>query len=47
DLRGGARDDRTPRVALHGTSEQRASWFMRGLESGNLSACNTFRTPNL
>lgn len=47
DLSGGSRDDRTPRVALHGTSEQRARWFMRGLESGNLRACNTFRTPKL
>ena len=39
--------DQTPRVPLHGTSEQRARWFMRGLESGNLRVCNTFRAPNL
>jgi hypothetical protein len=42
-------DDRTPRRAagVHGTSQQRTRWFMRGLESGNLRACNTFRTPDL
>ena len=27
----------------HGTSEQRMSWFRRGLESGDPNACNTFR----
>ncbi len=27
----------------HGTSEQRVSWFRRGLESGDPNACNTFR----
>jgi hypothetical protein len=26
----------------HGSAEQRASWFMRGFESGNANACDTF-----
>lgn len=47
-LGGPSMDDRTSRAAgVHGTSQQRTRWFMRGLESGNLRACNTFRTPNL
>jgi len=28
----------------HGTSAQRVRWFSRGLESGNLQACDTFGT---
>jgi hypothetical protein len=27
----------------HGTSEQRVSWFRRGLESGDPNACDTFK----
>lgn len=26
----------------HGTSQQRVNWFTRGLESGNIEACDTF-----
>jgi hypothetical protein len=26
----------------HGSSAQRVSWFKRGLEQGNIQACNTF-----
>jgi hypothetical protein len=46
-------DDRLQRMATgrvvpdsftHGSSEQRASWFRRGFESGDLRACDTFGT---
>jgi len=45
-------DDRLQRMATgrvspesftHGTSAQRVSWFKRGLETGKISACNTFQ----
>jgi predicted metalloprotease len=32
----------TPESFTHGTSEQRARWFRRGLESGELGSCDTF-----
>ena len=44
-------DDRLQRMSTgrvapdrftHGTSEQRVTWFRRGLESGDVNACNTF-----
>jgi predicted metalloprotease len=44
-------DDRLQRLATgrvmpdrftHGTSEQRVTWFRRGLESGDPASCNTF-----
>ncbi|MEM6638461.1 MAG: neutral zinc metallopeptidase [Pseudomonadota bacterium] len=31
-----------PESFTHGTSEQRMTWFRRGIETGNVSACNTF-----
>jgi uncharacterized protein len=32
-----------PERFTHGTSEQRAEWLRRGLESGDPNACNTFQ----
>jgi predicted metalloprotease len=32
-----------PEAFTHGTSEQRSSWFRRGLESGRPEDCDTFR----
>ena len=34
-----------PESFNHGTSRQRQTWFARGLESGKLSACDTFNNP--
>lgn len=31
-----------PESFTHGTSQQRQSWFRRGLESGSVAQCNTF-----
>ncbi len=31
-----------PDSFTHGTSEQRMGWFQRGLDSGDMRACNTF-----
>jgi predicted metalloprotease len=45
-------DDRIQRMSgariapdrfTHGSSEQRVSWFRRGLQSGNIQACDTFQ----
>jgi predicted metalloprotease len=33
-----------PESFNHGTSEQRATWFKRGFDSGKLSACDTFNS---
>jgi len=42
-------EDRPPemvrRVGLHGTTEQRTRWFLRGAETGQPDACDTFNTP--
>jgi predicted metalloprotease len=36
-----------PDAFTHGTSEQRARWFRRGYESGEMRACDTFRARDL
>ena len=38
------RAGRAPRRELftHGSSEERMNWFRRGMETGNIEACNTF-----
>ena len=36
-----------PESFTHGTSEQRVRWFRRGLEQGDVKACDTFNTPSL
>jgi predicted metalloprotease len=32
-----------PENFTHGSSEQRASWLKRGMQTGNIAACDTFR----
>lgn len=32
----------SPETFTHGSSEQRASWFRRGFDTGSIAACNTF-----
>ena len=36
-----------PHTFTHGTSEQRARWFLTGLQSGNIADCDTFATQDL
>jgi predicted metalloprotease len=35
-----------PESFTHGTSAQRAGWFVKGLKSGKVNACNTFAQGN-
>lgn len=36
-----------PESFTHGTSEQRVRWFKRGMESGDIGQCNTFKAASL
>ena len=36
-----------PDSFTHGTSEQRVRWFSKGIESGQISQCNTFEARQL
>ncbi|MGR3500803.1 KPN_02809 family neutral zinc metallopeptidase [Pseudaestuariivita sp.] len=36
-----------PHTFTHGTSEQRARWFARGFESGQIASCDTFGADRL
>jgi predicted metalloprotease len=35
----------TPETFTHGSAEERAEWFQRGLASGRASQCDTFNSP--
>jgi predicted metalloprotease len=37
----------TPDSFTHGSSEQRVRWFKTGLQSGDVSSCNTFEAEVL
>lgn len=36
-----------PESFTHGTSAQRVEWFKRGIDTGDLAACDTFKAANL
>lgn len=38
----GRSDATIRRVGLHGTTEQRTRWFLRGAQTGDVDACDTF-----
>ena len=46
-LQAQARGYVSPESFTHGSSEQRVRWFGRGLEAGELSACDTFKVGKL
>jgi hypothetical protein len=37
----------SPESFTHGSSQQRVQWFKRGLETGSVKECDTFRTAQL
>jgi uncharacterized protein len=42
-----ARGTVTPETWTHGSSDERARWFQRGLTSGSIEACDTSKAPQL
>ncbi|HYD94832.1 MAG TPA: neutral zinc metallopeptidase [Noviherbaspirillum sp.] len=42
-----ARGEVVPDSFTHGTSAQRVRWFQRGIQSGQITACNTFEARQL
>ena len=42
-----ARGRIVPDAFTHGTSEQRVRWFKRGIDTGDLNQCNTFKAAQL
>jgi predicted metalloprotease len=42
-----ARGTVVPETFTHGTSAQRVSWFKRGIDSGQIDACDTFSAERL
>ena len=42
-----ARGQVVPDSFTHGTSAQRARWLRRGMETGDVQACDTFRAPQV
>jgi predicted metalloprotease len=42
-----ARGRVVPETFTHGTSAQRVGWFRRGMQSGNVGDCDTFKSKQL
>lgn len=42
-----ARGTVVPETFTHGTSAQRTAWFKRGVDSGQIEACDTINAPSL
>jgi predicted metalloprotease len=36
-----------PESFTHGTSQQRMTWFKRGLQTGQIAQCDSFQARNL
>jgi predicted metalloprotease len=36
-----------PESFTHGSSEQRVRWFKRGLDTGDMNQCETFKAQSL